>query len=163
MRAQGARGRQGHRAAAADRHHPVVRLDRLDLRAGGEPPRDDAVRGDDQALAVLTLEHAEGILTLSGLQTQFHVKDRVYRAVGGVDLAVKPGECLGIIGESGSGKTVTAMSLTGLVASPPGRITAGEVWFDGMELLSASDEAIRGIRAMFRKDNILDIAVGEEH
>lgn len=61
----------------------------------------------------------DGILTVSDLHTRFHVKQRIYRAVGGVSLAISPGECLGIIGESGSGKSVTALSIMGLVASPP--------------------------------------------
>lgn len=88
----------------------------------------------------------EGILALSELQTQFHVKDRVYRAVGGVSLAVKPGECLGIIGESGSGKSVTALSVMGLVASPPGLITNGSVWLDGEDLVGAPYATLRSLR-----------------
>ncbi|MHA3977518.1 dipeptide/oligopeptide/nickel ABC transporter permease/ATP-binding protein [Halovulum sp. GXIMD14794] len=89
---------------------------------------------------------AEGILSIEGLQTQFHVKDRVYRAVGGVDLAVKPGECLGIIGESGSGKSVTALSVMGLVASPPGAITGGAVRFAGQDLIGAPYRHLRDLR-----------------
>ncbi|MSU90782.1 ABC transporter permease subunit [Rhodobacteraceae bacterium 2CG4] len=89
---------------------------------------------------------AEGILAIEGLQTQFHVKDRVYRAVGGVDLAVKPGECLGIIGESGSGKSVTALSVMGLVASPPGVITGGAVRFEGQDLIGAPYRRLRDLR-----------------
>src|SRR6056297_1547014 len=88
----------------------------------------------------------EGILTLDNLQTQFHVKDRVYRAVGGVTLAVKPGECLGIIGESGSGKSVTALSVMGLVASPPGLITGGSVRFEGEDLVGAPYRHLRSLR-----------------
>lgn len=79
---------------------------------------------------------AKSLLELVDLQTQFHVGPRIYRAVGGVSLAIKPGECLGLIGESGSGKSVTALSITGLVASPPGIITGGAVMFDGQDLLS---------------------------
>ncbi|MBF9036133.1 ABC transporter permease subunit [Rhodobacterales bacterium HKCCE2091] len=90
--------------------------------------------------------HNDGILTMSGLETQFHVKDRVYRAVGGVDLSVKPGECLGIIGESGSGKSVTALSVMGLVASPPGVITGGSVRFSGEDLVGAPYEKLRSMR-----------------
>ncbi|MEQ8366077.1 MAG: dipeptide/oligopeptide/nickel ABC transporter permease/ATP-binding protein [Roseicyclus sp.] len=88
----------------------------------------------------------DGILELSELQTQFHVKDRVYRAVGGVSLAVKPGECLGIIGESGSGKSVTALSVMGLVASPPGLITGGSVRFEGEDLVGAPYRHLRSLR-----------------
>ncbi|ETX27859.1 dipeptide/oligopeptide/nickel ABC transporter permease/ATP-binding protein [Roseivivax isoporae] len=77
----------------------------------------------------------EAVLALEGLETQFHVGKRVFRAVGGVDLSVKPGECLGIIGESGSGKSVTALSVMGLVPSPPGVITAGAARFRGEDLV----------------------------
>ncbi|MDF1669539.1 MAG: dipeptide/oligopeptide/nickel ABC transporter permease/ATP-binding protein [Roseovarius sp.] len=91
---------------------------------------------------------AEGdpILALQKLKTQFHVKDRVYKAVGGVSLKVHPGECLGIIGESGSGKSVTALSVMGLVASPPGVITGGAVRFKGEDLIGAPYETLRSLR-----------------
>jgi peptide/nickel transport system permease protein len=91
-------------------------------------------------------QHADGILTLDDLQTQFHVKGRVYRAVGGVSLAVKPGECLGIIGESGSGKSVTALSVMGLVASPPGLIAGGSVHYQGADLVGAPYRRLRALR-----------------
>ncbi|MEM7722156.1 MAG: dipeptide/oligopeptide/nickel ABC transporter permease/ATP-binding protein [Pseudomonadota bacterium] len=87
-----------------------------------------------------------GILTLDDLQTQFHVKDRIYRAVGGVTLSVAPGECLGIIGESGSGKSVTALSVMGLVASPPGLITGGSVHYQGKDLIGAPYGELRPLR-----------------
>ncbi|MEH6724811.1 MAG: oligopeptide/dipeptide ABC transporter ATP-binding protein, partial [Hyphomicrobiales bacterium] len=86
------------------------------------------------------------ILSINNLQTQFHIKDRVYKAVGGVDLDVKPGECLGIIGESGSGKSVTALSVMGLVASPPGIITGGSVMYEGEDLIGAPYEKLRSYR-----------------
>src|SRR6056297_3382654 len=88
----------------------------------------------------------KGLLEVQGLETQFHVKDRVYRAVGGVDLHVEKGECLGIIGESGSGKSVTALSLMGLVASPPGVITGGAVHYDGEDLIGAPYRRLRDMR-----------------
>ena len=91
-------------------------------------------------------QHADGILTLDSLETQFHVKGRVYRAVGGVSLSVKPGECLGIIGESGSGKSVTALSVMGLVASPPGLITGGSVHYQGADLVGAPYRKLRALR-----------------
>ena len=85
-------------------------------------------------------------LQLDDLRTQFHLKDRIYKAVGGVSLSVKPGECLGIIGESGSGKSVTALSVMGLVASPPGVIKGGVVRFRGEDLVGAPYERLRSIR-----------------
>ncbi|MHA7876959.1 dipeptide/oligopeptide/nickel ABC transporter permease/ATP-binding protein [Roseivivax sp.] len=87
-----------------------------------------------------------GVLAIEGLETEFHVGQRRLRAVGGVDLAVKPGECLGIIGESGSGKSVTALSVTGLVASPPGVITGGAVRYQGEDLIGAPYARLRAVR-----------------
>ena len=66
--------------------------------------------------------------------------------MGGVDLSVKKGECLGIIGESGSGKSVTALSLMGLVASPPGVITGGAARYEGRDLIGAPYRELRRMR-----------------
>ncbi|ANP37634.1 peptide ABC transporter permease [Phaeobacter gallaeciensis] len=88
----------------------------------------------------------DALLALRGLKTEFQVKDRVYKAVGGVDLKVQPGECLGVIGESGSGKSVTALSVMGLVASPPGVITGGAVHYKGGDLIGAPYETLRSLR-----------------
>jgi peptide/nickel transport system permease protein len=88
----------------------------------------------------------KGLLEIQELQTEFQVKDRVYRAVGGVDLHVEKGECLGIIGESGSGKSVTALSIMGLVASPPGVITGGAAHYDGKDLIGAPYGRLRDMR-----------------
>jgi peptide/nickel transport system permease protein len=86
------------------------------------------------------------VLSVEDLRTEFQVKDRVYRAVGGVSLSVKPGECVGIIGESGSGKSVTALSVMGLVASPPGVITGGAARLHGEDLIGARYETLRSHR-----------------
>ena len=88
----------------------------------------------------------KGLLDLQELETQFHVGGRIYRAVNGVSLHVAPGEALGIIGESGSGKSVTALSVMGLVASPPGVITGGAVRLAGEDLLSIPYERLRAAR-----------------
>lgn len=89
---------------------------------------------------------ADALLSVEGLRTEFHVGERVYRAVGGVDLTVRAGECLGVIGESGSGKSVTALSLLGLVASPPGVVTGGAVRIEGEDTLSMTEEGLRRLR-----------------
>lgn len=89
---------------------------------------------------------AEGTLVLTDLQTQFHVGPRVYKAVNHVSLHVAPGECLGVIGESGSGKSVTALSIMGLVASPPGVIVGGSARYDGTELIGAPYSKLRSYR-----------------
>lgn len=87
-----------------------------------------------------------GTLVLTDLQTQFHVGQRVYKAVNHVSLHVAPGECLGVIGESGSGKSVTALSIMGLVASPPGVIVGGSARYDGTELIGAPYAKLRSYR-----------------
>ncbi len=88
----------------------------------------------------------EGLLRIDDLETQFHVGQRIYKAVNKVSLDLKPGECLGLIGESGSGKSVTALSVMGLVASPPGVITGGAVRLEGRDLIGAPYELLRSLR-----------------
>lgn len=85
-------------------------------------------------------------LSLSSISTQFRIKNSTFKAVSDVTLHIRPGECLGIIGESGSGKSVTALSATRLVASPPGVITSGQVWHQGKDLLGLDYESLRQIR-----------------
>ncbi|WP_439562925.1 dipeptide/oligopeptide/nickel ABC transporter permease/ATP-binding protein [Roseinatronobacter sp.] len=88
----------------------------------------------------------DGLLQIDELETQFHVGPRIYKAVNKVSLDLKPGECLGLIGESGSGKSVTALSVMGLVASPPGVITGGAVRLEGQDLIGAPYELLRSLR-----------------
>jgi len=85
-------------------------------------------------------------LALRSLETHFLVGEEVYRAVGGVDLEVKPGEAVGLVGESGSGKTVTALSILGLVATPPGRIVGGVIAHHGEDLVGAPLARLQAIR-----------------
>ena len=92
-----------------------------------------------------TLQQDE-IIRIEGLETRFDTDDGPVRSVDGVDLHLRRGETLAIVGESGSGKSVTAMSLLRLIPNPPGRITAGEVVFDGQDLLKLDDASIRAIR-----------------
>jgi len=88
----------------------------------------------------------DGVLEVRDLETQFRVGARVYRAVNGISLSVQAGECLGLIGESGSGKSVAALSVTGLVASPPGVIAGGAVYLDGEEVLALPYRRLRDLR-----------------
>ncbi|MDF0601885.1 dipeptide/oligopeptide/nickel ABC transporter permease/ATP-binding protein [Psychromarinibacter sp. C21-152] len=88
----------------------------------------------------------EGVLDIRELETQFHVGKRVFKAVNQVSLNIEPGECLGVIGESGSGKSVTALSVMGLVASPPGVITGGAVFHGGQDLVGARYSTLRRLR-----------------
>lgn len=85
------------------------------------------------------------ILEVRGLKTQFFTEDGVVRAVDGIDLVVKRGEVLGLVGESGCGKSVTSLSIMRLVSSP-GRIVEGKVIFDNEDLLELSEKEMRDIR-----------------
>ena len=86
------------------------------------------------------------ILEVTGLKTHFHTPEGVVRAVDGVDFTLMPGRTLGILGESGSGKSVTALSVMRLVADPPGRIVDGRIMFEGRDLLALSPGEMRNIR-----------------
>jgi len=88
----------------------------------------------------------ELLLDVQGLETQFRTPDGVVHAVNGVSFSLKEGETLGVVGESGCGKSVTMLSILRLIASPPGKITAGKALYQGQDLLTMSDEEIRHIR-----------------
>lgn len=92
------------------------------------------------------MEQNGSLLTIEGLQTHFFTQDGVVRAVDGVSLSVRPGETLGLVGESGCGKTVTALSILRLIPDPPGRIVGGAVSFEGRDLVQLPEEEIRRIR-----------------
>ncbi len=86
------------------------------------------------------------LLEIDGLVIRFHTADGVARAVDGVSLALKTGETLGLVGESGCGKSVTALSILGLVPSPPGRMESGQIRFEGRNLLDLNETQLRRIR-----------------
>jgi oligopeptide transport system ATP-binding protein len=86
------------------------------------------------------------LLEVSGLKTQFFTQDGVVKAVDGVSFHVNEGETLGIVGESGCGKSVSVLSVMRLIPQPPGKIVDGEVMFDGADLLHVSDNEIRQVR-----------------
>jgi oligopeptide/dipeptide ABC transporter ATP-binding protein len=86
------------------------------------------------------------LLEVRGLHTEFRTGAGRVPAVDGISFAVEQGETVAIVGESGSGKSVSALSILRLVADPPGRITAGEILFDGRDLLGLADEEMREIR-----------------
>jgi len=87
-----------------------------------------------------------GILDVEGLKTHFTTPEGIVRAVDGVDLSVARGETLGLVGESGCGKSMTALSIIRLIPSPPGRIVAGRIEFMGKDLLSLGEKEMRKIR-----------------
>tara|TARA_Y100000992_G_scaffold45541_1_gene26169 strand:+ start:4670 stop:6547 length:1878 start_codon:yes stop_codon:yes gene_type:complete len=88
----------------------------------------------------------QSLLSINGLKTEFRIGNRVLKAVNDVSLTVDKGQCVGIIGESGSGKSVTALSIMRLVSSPPGIITDGSIDFKGDDLLKLSSEDLRDFR-----------------
>ena len=92
-------------------------------------------------------ESSDAILSVDGLKTQLATRAGVVRAVDGVSFALRPGETLGIVGESGCGKSMTALSIMRLVPQPMGRIVAGRIELAGRgDLLAMDDAAIRGVR-----------------
>jgi peptide/nickel transport system ATP-binding protein len=86
------------------------------------------------------------LLKIRDLHTYFFLDEGVVKAVDGIDLELKEGETLGIVGESGCGKSVTALSIMQLIPSPPGRIVKGEIYFEGTDLLTLSEAKMRKIR-----------------
>ena len=91
------------------------------------------------------VEAGDTLLEVRGLQTHFDTRDGVVKAVDGVDFHVDRGEVLGIVGESGCGKSVTSLSIMGLV-SHPGEIVAGEILFDGRDITKLKKKEMRALR-----------------
>jgi len=86
------------------------------------------------------------LLEVKDLRTYFRSEDGLVRAVDGVDFHVQPGEVIGLVGESGCGKSVTSLSIMRLI-SPPGYVETGEIFFEGRDLLKISEKKMRSIRA----------------
>src|SRR5215475_3215811 len=101
-----------------------------------------ATRSDS---AVRTTE-TERVLEVEDLQTYFYTRGGLVKAVDGVSFSLKPGELLAIVGESGCGKSVTALSLMRLVPDPPGRIVEGSIRLGGTNLARLDLAAMRDIR-----------------
>ena len=95
----------------------------------------DALRGDSGPL-----------LDVRNLTTHFMTDEGPVRVVNDVSFEINEGETLGLVGESGCGKSVTALSIMGLVPTPPGKIESGEIYFQGQDLLQIPNEDMRGIR-----------------
>jgi len=86
------------------------------------------------------------LLEVRDLHVEFRTRDGVAKAVNGVDYGVDAGETLAVLGESGSGKSVTAQAVMGILDMPPGRITGGEILFQGRDLLKLKEEERRKVR-----------------
>src|SRR6187397_1986200 len=94
---------------------------------------------------VSTSAKTEGrpLLEVKNLNTQFFTQDGIVRAVDDVSFYVMPGETLGVVGESGCGKSMTGLSIMRLIPSPPGKIANGQVLFEGKDILKMSDSQVR--------------------
>jgi len=89
---------------------------------------------------------AERLLDVKNLKTYFFTDEGIVRAVDGVDLYIEKGETLGVVGESGCGKSVTALSIMKLIPSPPGKIIEGEIFYNGTNLVDLPAGQMRKIR-----------------
>lgn len=89
---------------------------------------------------------SEPLLSVRNLKTYFYTEEGVMPSVDGVDFDLAPGETLAIVGESGCGKSVTSLSIMGLVQTPPGKIVDGEILYQGQDLLKKSKKEMRAIR-----------------
>jgi oligopeptide transport system ATP-binding protein len=86
------------------------------------------------------------LLNVQGLETHFRTREGVVHAVNGVSFRLREGETLGIVGESGCGKSVSVMSMLSLIPTPPGKVVAGTAMYQGRDLLKLSDKEIRHVR-----------------
>jgi peptide/nickel transport system ATP-binding protein/oligopeptide transport system ATP-binding protein len=95
---------------------------------------------------VCSMKTDEKLLEIEDLHTHFFTPEGVVKALDGVDLSLKAGHTLGIVGESGCGKTVLALSILRLIPQPPGRIMKGRIFFRGIDLLALPEAELRSIR-----------------
>jgi peptide/nickel transport system ATP-binding protein len=89
---------------------------------------------------------SDKLLNIKNLSIQYTTEDGVVKAVNGINLDLKEGETLGLVGETGAGKTTTALGMMRLIPNPPGEIMGGTIEFEGRDLLSLSEDDMRGIR-----------------
>ena len=114
--------------------------------ARGMIPLDPATGAARRPRGFLMSENTDLLLDIQGLQVHYHTDTGLVKAVEGLDLSLKRGEALGLVGETGAGKTTTALAIMQLIASPPGRIAAGRIMFEGADMLRRSEEEKRHIR-----------------
>jgi oligopeptide transport system ATP-binding protein len=128
------------RAPASDDAAPTL----IDL-SPEDLERERRLQADQEDRATRSAKHGQ-LLEVTGLSTHFFTPDGVVQAVDDVSFTVGYGETLGLVGESGCGKSVSALSIARLVPDPPGRIVSGEILFDGIDVLKLSDEDMRKLR-----------------
>ena len=88
----------------------------------------------------------DNLLEIKDLHVNFNTEDGLVKAVNGVSLSLKAGETLGIVGESGCGKSVTSLAVMGLIPSPPGKVEKGSISFQGLELLEQTEKQMQQVR-----------------
>ena len=118
---------------------PVVEENRVEITVGDELATEVREREEKAASNANLLE-------VRNLSTHFYTQDGVVRAVDDVSFTLGYGETLGLVGESGCGKSVTALSISRLIPNPPGKIVQGEILFEGVNLLNLSGDAMRKLR-----------------
>ena len=93
-----------------------------------------------------TKSNTENVLEISNLCVEYRTRDSVVKAVNGLDLTLKKGQALGVVGETGAGKTTTGLAVLGLIPNPPGMVTEGKIVLDGQDVLTKDARYLRGIR-----------------
>lgn len=96
----------------------------------------------------MSMKHttSKNLVEIKNLKTYFYTEDGIVKAVDDISFNIRKGEIIGVVGESGCGKSVTAMSIMRLIPSPPGKIVAGEILFEGKSILELKDNEMRAIR-----------------
>ena len=88
----------------------------------------------------------KNVLEIKDLVVRFETEDAVVHAVNGINIKIEQGKALGFVGETGAGKTTTALSILRLIQSPPGKIVSGEIYLDGKNVMAMSQHELRGMR-----------------
>ena len=104
-------------------------------------------RPDESPLSGLSLDSSAPLLEVEDLEVEFHTRDGIARAVNKVSFTLNEGETLGILGESGCGKSVTAQAIMGILDTPPAKVTGGQVRYRGVDLLQLDEKTRRQVRA----------------
>ncbi len=94
----------------------------------------------------MSRENTNNVLEINDLYVEYRTRDSVVKAVNGLELSIKKGKALGLVGETGAGKTTTGLAVLGLVPDPPGVVTGGQIILRGEEILGRDAKYLRSIR-----------------
>ena len=92
------------------------------------------------------MEHSKYVLDIEDLWVRYRTKDATVNAINGIDLKIRSGQTLGFVGETGAGKTTTALSILRLIQSPPGEVTRGRILLNGKNVMEMSSAELRNMR-----------------